>query len=146
MRMLHVMALAASLGVACNNSTPPGVVPLVVYVVDAISGAPLCTATVTVNQVPMKPGGESPACYFTPGSDLPVGEMVTITVSDTNYTPTTETTKIQSTGLTVTVQLVPLDVDGGTDASTDASDASSMDALTDAPEEAEGDASDAPSD
>jgi hypothetical protein len=139
--------VAAFLGVACSNSTPPGVVPLVVYVIDAVSGAPLCNATVTANGVPMTLGGETPACYFTPGSTLSVGEAVSITVADPpKYTSATETTVIPSTGKTVTVQLAPIDVDGGSDASTDASSDGATDAEPDGPSDAETDASDASSD
>jgi hypothetical protein len=136
--------VATSLGVACSNSTPPGVVPLVVYVVDAVSGAPLCNATVTANALPMTLGGEAPNCYFTPSITLTVGESVSINVSDPpNYTSTTETTTIPSTGKTVTVQLAPLDIDAGSDASVDASSDSATDA---APTDGASEASDATSD
>jgi hypothetical protein len=139
--------VAACLGLACSNSTPPGVVPLVVYVVDAVSGAPLCNATVTANGVPMTLGGETPDCYFTPSNTLSVGDSVSITVSDPpKYTSTTETTVIPSTGKTVTVQLAPLDVDGGSDASTDGATDAEADGPVDGATDAPTDASDASSD
>ncbi len=104
------------------------------YVVDAVSGAPLCSATVTVDGVPMTPGGETPSCYFTPSQKLSVGQTVSITVSDPpKYTSTTESDVINQMGNTVIVQLAPLEVDAGSDASTDASSDGATDAEPDGP-------------
>ena len=125
---------------ACQNSVPPGVEPMTLYVIDAVSGASLCTADATLNGAPMAAGGgQSVGCYFVPATTLAPGTAFTLVVSDDGYAPQTQMGTIPSDGLTVVVQLVPLDDGGAPDASTDAStdassaDSSTSDASTDAP-------------
>jgi len=146
MKLLGAFAFAFAL--ACNQSVPAGTEPITVYVVDAVSGASLCKADVTLNGSEMAAGGGTAlGCYFVPTIQLSVGEAYTLSVSNDGYVSQTETGTIQSGGANVVVQLVPTnEIDGGTDAgdasTTDASDASS----TDASDASNADASDASGD
>ncbi len=128
-------ALAFFSVVACQSSVPAGIEPITVYVVDAVSGAALCKADVTINQTAMAPGGGNAlGCYFVPTITLSAGEAFTLDVSQDGYVSQIENGTIASDGSNVVVQLVPTDAgdSGITDAATDASDASVNDASSDA--------------
>jgi hypothetical protein len=128
MRFIVLAFLASSL--ACQQSVPAGIEPITVYVVDAVSGAALCTADVTINQTPMTAGGGNAiGCYFVPSTTLSAGQAYTLGVSQTGYVSQTETGTIAADGSTVLVQLVPTDGDdGGSDATVDAPSEASIDA------------------
>jgi hypothetical protein len=145
MKLVGSLVFALAL-FACNDSVPPGIEPITVYVVDALSGAYLCKANVTLNGDALTPGGGNQiGCYFVPGFTLTVGEAYTLVASQDGYVAQTQMGTIQTDGSNVIVQLVPT---SAPDASTDAS----VDALGDAPGDAPGDAlgdvstTDAPSD
>ncbi|HEX4512295.1 MAG TPA: hypothetical protein VH054_02130 [Polyangiaceae bacterium] len=140
MTLVRSLAFALAL-VACNDGVPAGIEPITVYVVDAVSGAYLCKANVTLNGTALTPGGGNQiGCYFVPSFTLDVGEAYTLMASQDGYVAQTQMGTIQTDGSNVIVQLVPT---SAPDASTDAP----ADGPGDAPGDAPGDSTtDAPSD
>ena len=119
MKLLLVLSLALA---ACNDAVPPGIEPIKVTVVDAVSGAYLCNADVTLNgQALSQGGGNTVGCYFVPSFALDVGESYSLAVSNDGYAPQTQTGTMGSDGSAVLVQLVPT---SAADASVEAGDAS----------------------
>ncbi len=130
MKLIGSFALTLAL-VACNDSVPPGIEPITVYVVDALSGASLCKANVTLNGTALTPGGGTQVgCYFVPSFSLDVGAAYTLVASEDGYISQTQMGTIEQDGSNVIVQLVPTNPP---DASTDASVDATNDATSDAP-------------
>jgi len=132
MKQFGVICFAFALA-ACNDSIPAGIEPITVYVVDAISGASLCNADVTLNGTPLVGGGGNTiGCYYVPTFTMNVGDAYSLTVSQSGYVSQTQTGKIAADGSSLLVQLAPtsVPVDASVDAAPDATsnDASSSDA------------------
>jgi hypothetical protein len=127
---------------SCQNSLPVGIPPVVVYVVDGMSQAELCDATVTINGVKAdEDQGMIGMCEYLSAVTLNVGDAYTVTASDTDYSMGSSSGTVQSTGSTVTISLMrtvfpDAGMDAKADVATDApNDTTTSDVTSDSPED-----------